>query len=227
MILALARTIRCAIVASGTTNARAISVVSSPPSSRRVSATWAVGASAGWQQVKISRSRSSGTGLTSSTVTCAGSAWVASPPGYTSSAWLCRCSRDASRRSQSTARFRPVVMIQPAGLGGRPVSGHFCTATAKASWIASSARSMSPRWRTRLATARPYSARKIRPTSATSHAVMPALVRAVAAPPGHPGERRAARSVTRRPGTAVPRPARGTPGSPWPPTRAPRPGRRP
>ena len=55
----LARTIRCATVASGTRNARAISGVVSPPSSRSVSATRASVESTGWQQVKISRSRSS------------------------------------------------------------------------------------------------------------------------------------------------------------------------
>ena len=43
------------------------------------------------------------------------------------------------------ARRRAVVMIHPAGLGGSPVSGQRCTATAKASWTASSATSMSPK----------------------------------------------------------------------------------
>ncbi len=61
-ILPLARTSRCAIVGSGTRNARAISAVVNPPSSRSVSATRAGRASAGWQHVKISRSRSSPTG---------------------------------------------------------------------------------------------------------------------------------------------------------------------
>src|SRR5919197_5054761 len=59
-------------------------------------------------------------------------------------------------------------MIQPAGLGGSPAVGHFWTATVNASWMASSARSMSPRRRTRLATARPYSSRNIGPICATS-----------------------------------------------------------
>ena len=48
------------MVAVGTRKARAISSVSRPPSVRSVSATWASSASAGWQQVKISRRRSSG-----------------------------------------------------------------------------------------------------------------------------------------------------------------------
>jgi hypothetical protein len=53
------RTMRCAIVASGTRNARAISSVVRPPSRRRVSATRASVDSTGWQAVKTSRSRSS------------------------------------------------------------------------------------------------------------------------------------------------------------------------
>ena len=50
-IFAFARTSRFAIVGSGTRNARAISSVVRPPSVRRVSATWASSASAGWQHV--------------------------------------------------------------------------------------------------------------------------------------------------------------------------------
>jgi hypothetical protein len=34
------------------------------------------------------------------------------------------------------ARFRAVVMIQPAGLGGSPVAGHRLAASANASWPA-------------------------------------------------------------------------------------------
>src|SRR5439155_5639088 len=59
-ILPFARTSRCAMVAVGTRNARAISSVSRPPRVRRVRATCASSASAGWQQVKMSRRRSSG-----------------------------------------------------------------------------------------------------------------------------------------------------------------------
>ena len=55
----MARVTRAAMVASGTRNAAAISAVVSPQSSRSVSATCASRASAGWQQVKTSRSRSS------------------------------------------------------------------------------------------------------------------------------------------------------------------------
>ena len=56
----MARVTRAAMVGSETRNACAISTVVSPHTSRRVSATWASLASAGWQQVKISRSLSSG-----------------------------------------------------------------------------------------------------------------------------------------------------------------------
>ena len=140
------------MVASGTRNARAISVVDSPPSSRRVRATCAACASAGWQQVKISRSRSSRTATSA-----AGSSGV-----YRSRAWACRLSRDASRRSRSMARFLAVVMIQPAGLGGIPSAGQRVTATVNASCTDSSARSMSRSTPVSTATARPYCSRKTR-----------------------------------------------------------------
>ena len=113
-ILFLARTSRWAMVASGTRKARAISGVCSPAISRRVSATWASGARAGWQQVKIRRSWSSATGPTVLGVRRVRSMRVAS-------AW--RSSRVDSRRMRSIPRLRAVVMIQPAGLGGRPVVG--------------------------------------------------------------------------------------------------------
>ena len=63
MIFCLARVIRCAIVVSWTRNARAIWAVVRPHTTRSVSAICACRGSAGWQQVKISRSRSSGSGL--------------------------------------------------------------------------------------------------------------------------------------------------------------------
>src|SRR5438309_126296 len=59
-------------------------------------------------------------------------------------------------------------MIQPAGRGGSPSAGHRCTAAVNASWTASSATSMSPNWRTRTATARPYSSRNTRSISEMS-----------------------------------------------------------
>ena len=64
-ILRLARTMRCAVLAAGSRKALATSGVDSPPRQRRVSAVWAGSPSAGWQQVKNSRSRSSGTSSSS------------------------------------------------------------------------------------------------------------------------------------------------------------------
>src|SRR5438034_254669 len=164
-ILRLARTRRCAIVASGTRKARAISAVSSPPSSRSVSATWTPVARAGWQQVKIRRRRSSGTGPTS----LGASRW------WRRAASACRWWRDASRRSRSIARFLAVVRIQPPGFGGTPDAGQRWTATTKASWTASSAMSMSPKRRTRVATARPNSCRKVCSTREASRMLTPRL----------------------------------------------------
>src|SRR5690349_14223574 len=54
------RASRCAIVGTGTRNARAISVVDSPPTVCSISATCASSASVGWQQVNMSLSCSSG-----------------------------------------------------------------------------------------------------------------------------------------------------------------------
>ncbi len=59
-IFFLARVTRAAMVGSETRKAWAISAVDRPHTSRRVRATWASRASAGWQQVNTRRSRSSG-----------------------------------------------------------------------------------------------------------------------------------------------------------------------
>src|ERR1700736_4669097 len=104
----------------------------------------------------MSRSWSSATGPTSGSGSC-------SPMRATAAA--SRPDRVDSRRSRSSALFLAVVTIQPPGLGGRPSDGHRSTATANASWTASSARSMSPKTRTRGATARPELSRKIRATA--------------------------------------------------------------
>ena len=190
-IFAFARTSRCAMVGSGTRKARAISGVLSPPSSRRVSATRAAGASAGWQQVKIRRSRSSDTGPSS-----AGSG------ACTRAASACRSARMASRRNRSTARLRAVVMIQPAGLAGSPAAGQRCTAAVNASWTASSASPMSPSRRTRTDTARPYSARKICSISASDGALIGrAAPRSAAGPRRRPCGSTPARRPDPRPGS--------------------------
>src|SRR5438876_1039822 len=78
LILRLARTSRWAIVGSGTRNARAISPVDRPPRVRRVRATWASVASAGWQQVKTSSSRSSGNVVASTSTSFSAASGTAS-----------------------------------------------------------------------------------------------------------------------------------------------------
>jgi hypothetical protein len=151
-ILPFARTSRWAIVAVGTRKARAISSVSRPPSVRRVRATCASGASAGWQQVKIRRRRSSGISPGSRG---AGAAALASVTASASSFEISR----ACRRRRSMALCRAVRISQARGTGGTPVAGHWSTAAAKASWVASSARSKSRTSRIRVATIRPQSER--------------------------------------------------------------------
>jgi len=83
---------------------------------RSVRATWGDGSSAGWQWVKMSRSRSSAITLASLVAGCSGS------PSLVSSA--SRAARSATvrfRRSRSMARRRSVTLIQAAGLQGRAV----------------------------------------------------------------------------------------------------------
>src|SRR5205823_12611551 len=144
---ALARAIRRAIVVSCTRKARAISATVRPPSRRRVSATRASVASAGWQQVKTNLSRSSSTGPV-------GSGGLSS---YTMRAAWCLASRCDSRRSQSIALRVAVVASQPPGLGGTPSRGHRSAAATNASAVASSATSRSPKRRARPATIRAHS----------------------------------------------------------------------
>ena len=143
------------MVGAGTRKACAISSVESPPSVRSVSATCASGASAGWQHVKIRRRRSSGTGVSSS--------W--SDSGADSSRCFaissCFCTKRAPRRSRSIALCRPVETSHATGFAGVPASGHCSSATANASWSASSAVSMSPSRRMSVARIRPCSDRKI------------------------------------------------------------------
>ena len=104
---------RWAMVGSGTRKARAISGVERPPSSRSVKATWASGASAGWQQVNIEPE---------SIVLHGGFLFgLGRQLGGRALAWR-SCRRIPAEPVE--ARLRAVVMIQPAGLGGRPSSRH-------------------------------------------------------------------------------------------------------
>src|SRR6266498_905420 len=149
-ILALARTSRCAMVGVGTRKARAISSVESPPRVRRVSATCASVARAGWQQVKIRRSLSSATGVSSSAANSICRA-ISS----------CICVSRERRRSRSIALCRAVETSHAAGFAGSPSPRHCSSAAAYASCSASSATSKSPRRRMRVAKIRPCSVRTI------------------------------------------------------------------
>src|SRR6266704_884586 len=155
-IFFLALVIRAAMVDSLTRKARAISAVVSPHSSRRVSATWASWASAGWQQVNTSRSRSSGITLASSASTASSPAAAArSVP--TSSGSFARSVR--SRRRRSRARRRAAVVSQAPGFSGTPRSDQVASAATKASCTHSSAMSRSPAMRTVAASTNAHSRR--------------------------------------------------------------------
>ena len=159
-ILRFARTRRCAIVASGTRNARAISAVVRPASVRSVSATWASTDSAGWQQVKIRRSRSSATPLSS--ITAGGSSVMRTAASRAFAAPRLRATQ------RSNARLRAVVVSQAPGFAGTPSRGQRSSARANASCAHSSARSQSPVVRIRVATIRPHSSRNARATASST-----------------------------------------------------------
>src|SRR5437763_1098703 len=72
------------------------------------------------------------------------------------------------------ARLRAVVVIHAPGFGGRPAVDQLRVAAANASWTASSAMSMSPKRRTRVATARPDSCRKTSPIPVACNGPTPA-----------------------------------------------------
>jgi hypothetical protein len=136
-MVCLARLIRCAIVASGTKNARAISAVVRPPTARRVSASCEAGDSAGWQQRKkrVSVSSWSGGG-SSATVSAVSAAWRASTSSRRRRAW--------SLRIWSVIRRRATVVSHAWGVDGSPSLGHCCVAASRASCTASSQRSNWP-----------------------------------------------------------------------------------
>ena len=164
-ILPLARTSRWAMVGSGTRKACAISAVVSPPSSRSVRATWAAAASAGWQQVKIRRSRSSRTAPSSG-----GSSRGVQQGGLGVPVLAGRLPAEAVDRPVAGGGDDPSRRARR-----QPGGGQRCTAAVNASWTASSATSMSPKTRTRTATARPYSSRKTRSISEVERAGTPGI----------------------------------------------------
>ncbi len=170
-IFRFARTRRWAMAGSATRSARAISAVVRPARVRSVSATRASSGSAGWQQVKISRSRSSAIPLGS------GSGGFASstPSGVSLAACRSLAASFARLRSTSTARLRAVVVSQPPGLAGTPSRAQVFSAWANASWAHSSARSQSPVTAISVATIRPHSSRNAVSTAASTAAAPPGL----------------------------------------------------
>src|ERR671922_48630 len=160
-ILRLARTIRLPMVGSAIRKARAISPVVIPPSARSVSATRAGISNAGWQQVKISRSRSS-TIVGSSSMD--GSSWASRR--VSSASRSARSATDRLRRSRSIPRRRAAVVIHAPGLAGTPSRRHAVTAASNASCTASSASWKSPACRIRVASTIARSSRNARAIAA-------------------------------------------------------------
>src|SRR5690606_9290494 len=132
--LRLARTMRCAMVGSGTRKARAISPVLSPPSSFSVSAMRDSGGSTGWQAMSMRRKRSSPTSVSRtrsmSGMSVSSCSWA--------SDW-CFSAASFSWRQRSTARRFAVVISQAPGLSGTPCRGQVSSAVSSASWARSSA----------------------------------------------------------------------------------------
>ena len=100
------------MVASGTRKARATSAAVSPPTACRVNATCASIASAGWQQVKIRASRSSGSVSTSSSSAASARA---SSSAFRSSV--------RARRIRSIAALRATVWVQAPGRARNACAG--------------------------------------------------------------------------------------------------------
>ena len=159
---------RCATVASVTRKARAISAVVKPSTARSVKAACASRARAGWQQMKSRRRRSS----TSTCVCAAGGRDALSSRGT-------RSRYRASRRQRSTALRRAVVSSHAPGRRGMPSTGQCSSADTRASCTKSSARSKSPRRRTKAAVSCPTSLRK---TSAIPRAAATATAPASSSP---------------------------------------------
>ena len=124
-ILRLARVIRAAIVASLTRNRRAISLTVSPATRRNVSAALDPAGIAGWQHMKISRSRSSA-------ISTASAGWSRGDAAARSSTTRSGSLRAAiaSARKVSSARRRAAVNSHPAGFAGTPLLGQVRVAAA-------------------------------------------------------------------------------------------------
>ena len=116
------------MVVSGTMNARAISSVVRPPSRRKRQ-----------RHLRRRSERRMAAGEDQTQPIVRHDILLRRLVGRVRMGRACRSSREASRRKRSIARLRAVVMIQPAGLGGRPLDGQPSTAEVNASWTASSA----------------------------------------------------------------------------------------
>lgn len=120
------RCVAVAIVGSETRNAFATSGVLTPQTSRRVSATWACTASAGWQHRKISRSRSSRTGaslfvLAGVSAVSGSTAGAISRAGYgPGAAHPARCAGPPSSARRRADRVSLHDSMHPARRGRRP-----------------------------------------------------------------------------------------------------------
>src|SRR6267143_1995159 len=152
-----ARTIRWAMLETGTRNPRAISSVVRPPRTRSVSATRASFERTGWHAMKMRPSRSS-----------PNSSSIASPDSFPSRPRS--ASRPSSsylrssvlrRRIRSVARCLAVAISQAPGRSGTPDVGHCSSAATRASCASSSAVPMSPTRRARPAMSRADSIRQI------------------------------------------------------------------
>ena len=160
LIFFFARTSRCAIVASGTRNARAIS-------RRRQAAERAQRQ----RHLRLGRQRRMAAGedqlepLVGNTVVVH---LVLARLGHVEQLRLRRraCGRGGSGRSRGCA---PVVTSHARGLSGTPSRGQRSAAIANASCAASSARSKSPRKPISAARTRPHCSRKTCSISATTH----------------------------------------------------------
>src|SRR5438552_7781542 len=152
-----ARTIRCAIVETGTRKARAISSVVSPPRTRRVRATRASYERTGWQAINI---RPSKTTPNSSSVAESKSV---PPCRRSTSRPISSCLRSSvlRRRIMSIPRCLAVPMSHAPGRSGTPAEGHCSSAATRASCASSSAVPMSPTTRASPAINRADSIRQI------------------------------------------------------------------
>src|SRR5713226_4250176 len=152
-----ARTMRWAIVETGTRNPRAISSVDKPPRARSVSATLASLERTGWHAMKMRPRRSSPTSSSTAASRSKTSRAISTSRPISS----CLRSSVLRRRIKSIARCFAVPMRQAPGRSGTPSAGHCSSAATRASCATSSAVPMSPTTRTSPAMSRADSIRQM------------------------------------------------------------------